>query len=80
LKITFQSHAQDRMQEYGIPEERATAALADPDREYPSYKGRIVAEKVFPGEQLAVKVVYNLGLEEERVVVTVMRGRPRKEG
>lgn len=82
MKITFLPHARDQMREYVILEERARATLADPDREYPSYKGRVVAEKVFPGERLAVKVVYNSGLGGERVVVTVMRGRPLgdKEG
>lgn len=52
--------------------------LEEPDDEYPGNKGRTVAERVFSGERIAVKVVYNLGLEGERVVVTVERGRPRR--
>jgi hypothetical protein len=35
-----------------------------------------VAERVLPGRRLAVKVVYNLGAEDERIVVTVELGRP----
>ncbi len=80
MKITFLPHARDQMREYGIPEERARATLVEPDHEYPSYKERIVAEKIFSDGQLAVKVVYNLGVGGERVVVTVMRGRPQREG
>ena len=82
MKIVFLPHARDQMQEYGISEERARATLSTPDHEYPSYKERFVAEKVFPGDRLAVKVVYNTGVGTERVVVTVMRGRPLhgKEG
>jgi len=34
-----------------------------------------VAERVFPSKRLATKVVYNLGPEDERIVVTVERGR-----
>jgi len=70
------------MREYGIPEWQARVALMKPDCEYHSYKGRFVAERVFRlGRRLAVQVVYNVGLEGERVVVTVMRGRSRrKEG
>jgi len=37
-----------------------------------------VAEHTFAGRRLAVKVVYNLGLEDERIVVTVELGRPMK--
>jgi hypothetical protein len=36
----------------------------------------VVAERVLPGRRLAVKVVYNLGAEDERIVVTVELGRP----
>ncbi len=66
------------MREFGISEERAHVVLVEPDHEYPSYRDRFVAERVFDDERLAIKVVYNLGLEDERVVVTVMRGRPSR--
>jgi hypothetical protein len=60
----------------GISEEEARAALEGPDREYPGRLGRTVAERVPPGRRLATKVVYNLGAGDERIVVTVERGRP----
>ncbi len=61
----------------GISVEEALAALGQPDVEYPGDHGRTVAERVLPGRRLATKVVYNLGAEQERIVVTVERGRPR---
>ena len=61
----------------GISEEEALAVLAEPDAEYPGDKDRTVAERVLPGSRLATKVVYNLGAEQERIFVTVERGRPR---
>jgi hypothetical protein len=66
------------MEERGISDEQARAALEDPDFEYPGNLGRTVAERVSPGRSLAVKVVYNQGLEDERIVVTVERGRPSR--
>jgi hypothetical protein len=44
---------------------------------YPGDLGRTVAERRIGEGRLAIKVVYNQGLEDERIVVTVMRGRPR---
>jgi hypothetical protein len=81
MKITYLPHARRRMEERGISEEEVRATLEYPDVEYPGNLGRTVAERVPPGRSLAVKVVYNLGLEDERIVVTVERGRPtRLEG
>ena len=71
------------MEERGISEEEVRATLESPDVEYPGNLGRTVAERVPPGRSgaLAVRVVYNRGLEDERIVVTVERGRPtRPEG
>jgi hypothetical protein len=69
------------MAERGISEEEAHATLQHPDHEYPGNLGRTVAERVPPGRSLTVRVVYNLGAEDERIVGTVERGRPtRREG
>jgi hypothetical protein len=57
-------------------ESAARERLENPDREYPGDWGRTVAERTPPGSRLAVKVVYNRGLENEHIVVSVMRGRP----
>jgi hypothetical protein len=66
------------MREREIPEAEARATLEAPDLEYPGYKGRITAERVFEGRRTAVKVVYNLSSTGERVVVTVEYGRPAR--
>jgi len=76
LKIVFLPHALRRMDGRRITQEEARATLEEPDLEYPGNLGRTVAERVFPSRRLATKVVYNLGPEGERVVVTVERGRP----
>lgn len=76
MKITYLPHAMDRMAERGISEEEARAALEEPDHEYPGNLGRTVAERTLRGRSLATKVVYNLGAQDERIVVTVERGRP----
>lgn len=73
-------HARERMEERGISEEEVRWTLQEPEDEYPGKLGRTVAERTPPGRSLAVKVVYNLGSEEERVVVAVMRGRPSCSG
>lgn len=78
MRITFLPHAVEQMAEREISEEQARAALENPDREYPGYRGRTVAEADRPGGRVAVKVVYTEGLEGERVVVTVMYGRPAR--
>ena len=68
------------MAERGISEEEARATLESPDVEYPGNLGRTVAERVPPGRSLAVRVVYNRGLEDERIVVTVERGATHSPG
>lgn len=64
------------MAERGISQSAARETLENLDREYPGDWGRTVAERTPTGRRLAVKVVYNRGLENERIVVSVMRGRP----
>lgn len=80
MKITYTPHALEQLAERGISEETARAVLEAPDREYPGRLSRTVAERRFEGERSAVKVVYDLGLEDERIVVTVERGRPSTGG
>lgn len=78
MKITYLPHALQRMDEREIPEETVRAVLEEPDLEYPGKLGRTVAERVFEGRRLAHKVVYNQAPEDERIVVTVERGRPTR--
>ncbi|MDP9478035.1 MAG: DUF4258 domain-containing protein [Actinomycetota bacterium] len=77
MRVVFLPHARERMALRNVTEEEALAVLGEPDAEYPGDHGRIVAERVLPGRRLATKVVYNLGAEQERIVVTVERGRPK---
>jgi Domain of unknown function (DUF4258) len=77
MQVTYLPHALRRMDERGIARWEAEAVLEAPDVEYPGHVfERVVAERVLPGRRLAVKVVYNLGAEDERIVVTVELGRP----
>lgn len=68
------------MEQRGISEEEIRSILESPDLEYPGKLGRSVAERSPKegGRSLAVRVIYNLGLEGERVVVTVELGRPSR--
>ena len=50
--------------------------LERPETEYSGDFGRTVAERRFGGRSV-IKVVYNRGLQDERIVVTVMRARSR---
>jgi uncharacterized protein DUF4258 len=77
VRITYLPHARRRMRERDISEDETRATLEEPDAEYPGNLRRTVAERTFPGRRLATKVVYNRGTEDDRVVVTVERGRPR---
>ena len=78
MKITILPHARDQMEERRISEEQVRGVLECPATEYPGRLGRTVAERRVGSGRLAIKVVYNLGLEDERIVVSVMRGRPRR--
>ena len=80
VRTTFLPHALQQMTDREIPEEEVRATLEEPDLEYPGNQGRTVAERVFPCGKLAVKVVHNSGAADERVIVSVMRGRsaPRR--
>ena len=71
-------HALGRMEMRGISEEEVRDVLERPDLEYPGRLGRTVAERSpsEAGRSLALRVIYNRGLEDERIVVTVELGRP----
>lgn len=78
MRITFLPHALERMELRDVSEEEVRQILEGPDLEYPGRLGRTVAERspVEGGRSLAVRVIYNRGLEDERIVVTVELGRP----
>ncbi len=68
MKITYVPHALDQMKERNIFEEQARAPLEEPEVEYPGSAGCMVEERTFAGRRLAIKVVHNLGMDDERVV------------
>lgn len=78
MKITYLPHAREQMEERGISEEEVEVALKFAEVDYPGNKGRRVAETIQEGRRLATKVAYNLGSleEDERIVISVMLGRP----
>ena len=79
MKITILPHAREQMAERGITEEQVRATLERPWHEYPGDYGRTVAERRVGSGRLAVKVVYNLGLE---AVMNLLKNglRMRKTG
>jgi hypothetical protein len=78
MKITFLPHAIERMEQRGVTEDEVRDILERPDLEYPGRRGRTVAERapVEGGRSLAVRVIYNHGPGDERIVITVELGRP----
>ena len=78
MKIRILPHARERMRERGISEAQVRGTLEHPGHEYPGNLGRTVAEKRIGTGRHAIKVVYNRGQEDERIVVTVMRGKARR--
>jgi hypothetical protein len=77
VRVVFLPHARERMKLRGIAEEEARAALEKPVAGVPRRPRPDRRRAGLPGRRLATKVVYNLGTEQERIVVTVERGRPR---
>jgi hypothetical protein len=78
-KISFTPHAVDRMSFWQVSEERVRRALLAPDRVRQGTRPeRKVAQSRLANEALPVHVVYTAELEDEYVVITVYRGRPRK--
>ncbi len=77
MNVVYIPHAEDQMRKREIPESEVLDTLERPDREYAGKLGRTIAERVFECRRLAIKVVYNVDSEGTRIIVTVMRGRPR---
>lgn len=77
LRISIVPHARDQMRERNISEDQVHRTLERPETEYSGDFGRTVAERRFGGRSV-IKVVYNRGLQDERIVVTVMRARSRR--
>jgi hypothetical protein len=79
LKVSFTPHAVDRMGFWQVSEERVRRALLAPDHVRQGMRPeRKVAQSRLANEALPVHVVYTSQTEDEYVVITVYRGRPRK--
>ena len=79
MRISFVPHAIDRMSFWHISEERVRRTLLAPDHVRQGDKPeRLVAQSLLANEALPVHVVYTNPLEDEYVVVTVYRGRPKQ--
>ncbi len=79
MRLSFTPHAVDRMAFWHVSEERVRRALLAPDRVRRGDRPeRTVAQSRFEGEALPVHVVYTSPREDEYVVITVYRGRPKK--
>ena len=75
-RVTFLSHARERMEQYGVTEEEVRSVLKEPSEEGAANFGRSYAQKLFSGR--LVRVIYNVGMDdEEAVIVSVMLRRRR---
>jgi hypothetical protein len=72
-RITFLPHARERMEQYEITEEEVRSILEEPSEEGAANLGRIYAQKLLSSR--LVRVIYNVGMDEEAVVVSVMLRR-----
>jgi Cu/Ag efflux pump CusA len=72
-RVTFLPHARERMEQYGISEEEVRSVLEDPNEEGAANFGRSYAQKLL--SRGLVRVIYNVGMDDEAVVVSVMLRR-----
>jgi Domain of unknown function (DUF4258) len=72
-RVTFLSHARERMEQYGITEEEVRSVLKEPSEEGAANFGRSYAQKLFSGR--LVRVIYNVGMDEAVVVSVMLRRR-----
>ena len=75
MRITFLPHARERMDERGISEEEARAALEEADEGGEANFGRLYSQKRIGRRR--IRVVYNRGADEAVVVSVMLR---RREG
>ncbi|HET7034074.1 MAG TPA: DUF4258 domain-containing protein [Thermomicrobiaceae bacterium] len=75
-QVEFHPHARLRMAERRISENQVLHTLNEPDRRYPSYDGRTVAERdTMPGNILRVIYVERL---QGVLVLSVIRIAPKR--
>lgn len=73
VKLTVSPHAADRMEEFGISVADAYRVLSEPEEEGRANLGRLYAQRNIGNRR--IRVVYNRGAGDERIVVTAMLRR-----
>jgi hypothetical protein len=72
-RVTFLPHARERMEQYRITEEEVRSVLEEANEEGAANFGRSYADKLL--SRRLVRVIYNVGMDDEAVVVSVMLRR-----
>lgn len=75
MRITFNPHALERMEEHGISESEARLTVGQPEEEGDANLGRRYAQKQIGRRR--IRVIYNRGADEAVVVTVMLR---RREG
>lgn len=75
MRITFNPHARERMEQFGISESEVRLIVGQPEEEGDANLGRRYAQKQIG--QRRIRVVYNRGADEAVVVTVMLR---RREG
>ncbi len=73
MKVTILPHAADRMEEFEVSAMDVYRVMSEPDEQGQANLGRLYAQRTIGNRK--IRVVYNLGAEDERIVVTAMLRR-----
>ena len=72
-RVTFLPHARERIEQYGITEEKVRSVLQEPSEEGAANLDRSYVPEA-PSSRL-VRVIYNVGMDEAVVVFVMLRRR-----
>lgn len=75
MRFTFNPHARERMERFGISESEVRLTVGQPEEEGAANMGRLYAQKQFGRRR--IRVIYNRGADEAVVVTVMLR---RREG
>lgn len=73
MRVTILPHAASRMEEFGISVADVYRVLSEPEEDGKANLGRLYAQRTIGLRR--IRVVYNLGAEDERIVVSAMLRR-----
>ena len=77
MKIIIVKHAEERMQEYDVPEDLVINAVQNPDNIIEGYRGRKIYQKKLNGYILRVIVEES---KEIKTIITVYKARRGRYG